>query len=293
VLFTNMADTFQAISSDPAALQQTIEKGPGTEAVGTESFKVQQPFLVDFTDLSRRLEQPTAGNERTPAVPELVSSLPPINSALKVGTPVLPKTVPLNQRFGDVFDQLDTLMKNPNTLLTLKDLRTALSVARPAVEFLAPYQTVCNYPVYFLLGLGEHQSIVAPDKSGTQQNQNVKLVNAQQPNNYGTLNSSRNVDVPAGMKARGATGPGGELHRLEAPLYEPAIDAQGNADCQRGQEGYLNGPHTTGGRYGKGNLPDGTPSGGNVPNTDDNYPILSGPTFATKKLGITNLKDVP
>ena len=54
--------------------------------------------------------------------------------------------------------------------LTLKDLRTALSVARPAVEYLAPYQTVCNYPVYFLLGLGEHQSIVAPDKSATQQN---------------------------------------------------------------------------------------------------------------------------
>jgi hypothetical protein len=226
-------------------------------------------------------------------VPELVSSLPPINSALKVGTPVLPKTVPLNQRFGDVFDQLDTLMKNPNTLLTLKDLRTALSVARPAVEFLAPYQTVCNYPVYFLLGLGEHQSIVAPDKSGTIQNQNVKLVNSQQPNNYGTLNSSRNVDIPPNTKARGATGTGGQLHRLEAPLYEPAIDAQGNADCQRGQEGYLNGKFTTGARYGKGTLPDGTPSGGNAPATDNNYPILSGPTFATKKLGITNLKDVP
>jgi virulence factor Mce-like protein len=284
VLFTNMADTFQAISSSPASLQQTIEKSPGTEAVGTESFKVQQPFLTDFTDLSRRLR---------PAAAQLPVSLPAINSALKVGTPVLPKTVPLNQRFGDVFDQLDTLMKNPNTLLTLKDLRTALSVARPAVEYIAPYQTVCNYPVYFLLGLGEHQSIIAPDRSGTQQNQNVKLVNQQQPNNYGTLNSSRNVDIPPNTKARGATGVGGQLHRLEAPLYEPAIDAQGNADCQRGQEGYLNGKFTTGARYGKGTLPDGTPSGGNAPVTDDNYPILSGPTFATKKLGITNLKDVP
>jgi len=29
------------------------------------------------------------------------------------------------------------------------------------------------------------------------------------------------------------------------------------------------------------------------PNTDDNYPILSGGTFATRRLGIKNLKDVP
>jgi len=293
VLFTNMADTFQAISSDPRALQQTIEKGPGTEDVSIHSFRVQRPFLVDFTDLSRRLEQPTAGNEGHPAAPELVRSLPPINSALKVGTPILPKTVPLNQRFGRVFDQLDQLMENPNTLLTLKDLRTALSVTRPAVEFIAPYQTVCNYPVYFLLGLGEHQSLIAPDKSGTAQNQGVKLVNTQQPNNYGTLNGSRNVDISPGQKARGATGPTGPQHRLQAPLYPPAIDAQGNADCQRGQEGYPNGPLATGGRYGKGQLPDGTPAGGNAINTDDNYPILSGGTNVTRRLGIKNLKDVP
>jgi virulence factor Mce-like protein len=285
VLFTNMADTFAAISHDPQALQQTIEKSPGTEDVGIRSFRVQQPFLVDFTDLSRRLR---------PAVAELPRSLPPLNSALKVGTPVLPKTVPLNERFGNVFDQLDTLMENPNTLLTLKDLRTTLSVTRPAIEFIAPYQTVCNYPVYFLLGLGEHQSLVSPDGAGTVQNQGLKLVNSEQANNYGTLVSSRNVDVPAPMKARGAKdAKGDELHRLQAPLYSPAIDAQGNADCQRGQEGYPNGPLATGARYGKGNLPDGTASGGNAANTDDNYPILSGGTFATRKLGIKNLKDVP
>jgi virulence factor Mce-like protein len=293
VLFTNMADTFQAISADPAALQQTIVKSPPTEDVAIRSFRVQRPFLADFADLSHRLAQPTAGNEGAPAAPELARSLPAINSALKVGTPVLPRTVALNQRFGDVFDQLDKLMKNPNTLLALKDLRTTLAVTGPAARFIAPYQTVCNYPIYFLLGLGDHQSLISPDKSGTVQNQGIKLVNQQQPNNYGTLNSSRNVDVPAPLKARGAKDATGELHRVQAPLYTPAIDAQGNADCQRGQEGYPNGPLASGARYGKGNLPDGTASGGNAPNTNDNYPILSGGTFATRRLGIKNLKDVP
>jgi virulence factor Mce-like protein len=285
VLFTNMADTFAAISSDPAALQQTIEKSPPTEDVAIRSFRVQQPFLADFTDLSRRLR---------PAAAELPRALPALNSAFKVGIPVLPRTVKLNERFGDVFDQLKKLMENPNTLLTLKDLRTALSVTRPAIEYIAPYQTVCNYPIYFFMGLGEHQSLVSPDGAGTVQNQGLKLVNSEQPNNYGTLNSSRNVDVKQGQKARGAKDEKGDaLHRLQAPLYSPAIDSQGNADCQRGQEGYLNGARASGARYGPGTLPNGDPSGGNAPNTDDNYPILSGGTFKTRALGIKNLRDVP
>jgi hypothetical protein len=87
--------------------------------------------------------------------------------------------------------------------------------------------------------------------------------------------------------------PGEPIHRLQAPLYNPAIDAQGNADCQRGQEGYPNGPFTTGGRYGPGRLSDKTPAGGNAPVTDPDYPILSGGTFESIENGIDNLADVP
>ena len=286
VLFTNMADTFAAISSDPAALQQTIEKSPPTMDVSIRSFRVQRPFLADFADLSRRLR---------PAAAVLPSALPKLNSAFRVGTPVLPRTVKLNERFDDVFAQLDDLFENPNTLLTLKDLRTALSVTRPAVEYVAPFQTVCDYAVYFLHPLGEHQSQIAPDKSGTTQNQGIKLVNTEQPNNYGSTIGSRNVDIKKGQKARGAKDEhGGDEHRLQAPVYKyRAIDAQGNADCQRGQEGYLNGSFVTGGRYGKANAPDGAGAGGNAVATDPNYPILSGGTFKARELGIKNLRDVP
>jgi hypothetical protein len=285
VLFTNMADTFQAISLFPNQLRQTIEKSPSTEDVSIASFKVQQPFYADFADLSHRLR---------PAAQELPRSLPALNKALAVGTPVLPRTVDLNQRFEGVFGSLDDLFQNPNTLLTLRDLRTTLTVTKPAAQFIAPYQTVCDYGVYFIHALGEHQSQVSSDRAGTLQNQLLKFVNMTQPNSYATTVSSRNVDIPPGMKARGAKDAlGQELHRLQAPLYGPAIDAQGNADCQRGQEGYPNGPLTTGGRFGKGALPDGTPAGGNASNTDNNYPILSGGTFKARELGIDNLKDVP
>jgi virulence factor Mce-like protein len=295
VLFTNMADTFAAIGRDPKALQQTIEKSPPTIDTSIRSFRVQRPFYADFADLSRRLR---------PAVQELPRSLPAINSAFKVGTPILPRTVALNDRLKAVFDQADHLFQNPNTLLALKDLSTAVTVSRPAIEFIAPYETVCSYFNYFINGLGEAQSQVqhGPTGGGTNLNQNVKLVNTQQPNHLQTIESSRNWDLRPHQRPQGATDSNGRtIGRLYSPPYSVAIDAQGNADCELGQKGYPNGKLSTGARYGPGafgpppntGFPEGTPNGGNGPITDDNLPVLVGGTYISRRLNIKNLKDVP
>ena len=53
---------------------------------------------------------------------ELPRSLPAINSAFKVGTPVLPRTVELNENLEKAFNEANDLFENPNTLLALKDL---------------------------------------------------------------------------------------------------------------------------------------------------------------------------
>src|SRR5439155_1619640 len=45
-LFTNMADTFAAVSHNPAALQQTIAKSPPTLDTSISSLRVQRPFLA-------------------------------------------------------------------------------------------------------------------------------------------------------------------------------------------------------------------------------------------------------
>jgi virulence factor Mce-like protein len=292
VLFTNMADTFAAISQDPRALQATIEKSPPTLDVSIHSLQIQQPFLGDFTDLSRRLR---------PAAQELPLSLPAINTAFRVGTPVLPRTVQLNDRLKKAFDAASDLFDDPNTLLALRDIRTALAVARPAVEFIAPYQSVCNYTVYFLHPLGELQSQVqnGPTGGGTVLNNNSKTVNTDQPNQVSSIEASRPWDVPPDKNPVGAKDSNGRpLGRLYAPIYQPAIDAQGNADCQNGQDGWIKGPFVTGSRYKGGFVKDAngndtsTPTGGNFGVTDNNYPILSGGTYNTRANGINNLKDV-
>ena len=285
-LFSKMADTFAALAEDPEALQQTIEKSPPTLAASIDSFRATRPFLADFADLAGRLR---------PAAQELPRALPPINDALAVGTPVLPRTVDLSNRLEASFAALGDLMDRPSTLLALRDLREGVAVSRPAIEFIAPYQTVCNHFIYFIHSLGELQSVVqaGPTGGGTNLNQNVKFVNFEQPNNIGSISNSRPWDVPPGEDPKTATNAAGALGRVYSPPYSPAIDAQGNADCQVGQVGYIRGPFTTGGRYTAGTLSDGTPTGGTFSVTDNNLPGLRGGTYKSRELGIDNLADVP
>jgi virulence factor Mce-like protein len=299
LLFTDMADTFAAISASPRALQDTIEKAAPTMDVSIDSFEVQQPFLADFTDLSARLR---------PAAAELPRSLPAINAAFKTGTPVLPRTVELNENLESALGEAEDLFENPNTLLALRDLDTALTVTRPTLEFVTPYQTVCNYFMYFMHPLGEAQSVVqtGPTGGGTALNQNLKVPNTSQPNNYGSTTGSRPWDTLAGQKPQGAKDALGKpLFRLYAPPYQPAIDAQGNADCQLGQNGYPNGALNEG-PYSTGNIEDhsddhglpipgqfGTGANGAIVPPDNNIPGLSGGTYKSRELGIDNLADVP
>jgi phospholipid/cholesterol/gamma-HCH transport system substrate-binding protein len=292
VLFTNMADTFAAISADPRALQATIEKSPPTLDTTIHSLPVQRSFYVDFADLSRRLR---------PAARELPRSLPKINRAFAVGTPILPQTTKLNARLQKAFKAGEDLFDDPNTLLTLKDIRTALAVAKPAIQFIAPYQTVCNYTIYFIHPLGELQSQVqnGPTGGGTVLQNNNKLVNSQQPNNVGTQETSRPWDVSPNKDPRGATDSmGTALGRLYGPPYMPAIDAQGNADCQNGQVGWFKGPLSSGGRYPRGFVKNAAgndttvPSAGNWAVTDNDLPGLRGGTYKSRQLGINNLRDV-
>jgi len=299
-VFTHMADTFEAFVRDPTALQQTIEKSPPTLDTTIASLRVQRPFLEDFADLSARLR---------PAARELPRSLPAINAAFKVGTPVLPRTVELNANLEDSFNALDDLFQSPGTLLALRDIRAALASGRPAITFIAPYQTVCNYTVYFLHPLGEVQSQVqnGPTGGGTVLSQGVKLPNTDQPNNYATTVGSRPVDVPLDQNPIGATDDGTEdgapLHRFYGTgPYPPAIDSQGNADCHAANIGWVKGPLNDRGRYLPGSytmpgqLPGQeieVPSGGNWEVTDSDFPIVSGGTYVSEALGIDNLEDVP
>jgi len=291
-VFGKMAKTFEAISACPSCLQQTIQKAPPTLQAGIDSFKVQRPFLADFTVVSKDLR---------PVVDTLHSSLGTINSALETGTPVLRRTVKLNELTGEVFQALDDLARKPATLLALKDLRTTLQVGRPFLEFTAPYQTVCNNAVAFFTGLSGHLSNGVAN--GTSQNILVRTGSNDQKHGFNNSTAERPADVPANKDPQTYLDPQGDHYQvLHGDPYSPAVDAQGNADCQVGQYGYLNGPFNGPDAFYK-PVPinqgesfqdwENRAGGGSHTTTKNDNPGLAGPTYVARRLGINNLKDVP
>jgi hypothetical protein len=296
MFFTDAADTFAALSRDPTALRQTIERTPPALAVASRSFRTSRPVLASLADLEARL---------LPAVDEMPQTLPPLTRALQVGTPVLPRTTGLSRKLGRSSSAFLALVRNPNTLSSLRSVRTALTVLQPVFQFVSPYQTVCNYTVYFINPLGEHQS--QPGRGGTVEVQFLKFPNQFQPNNPTSTFNSRPWDLPPGQPAQDAMFAGNTAGRSEGSAYFPAIDAQGNADCQNGQNGYPNGrllaSFVRKDHQGSvpndpndvvlGTLPDGTPAGENAAVLISDYPALAGGTYKSRQLGISNLKDVP
>ena len=285
-LFGNMATTFEALSRDENALRQTIERGPPTLDAGIRSFPDQRPFLADSERLFRNLR---------PVADEFERSLPGLREALVVGRPVVRRSPPFYERTANVFRSLRELAADPNTLLGLKDLTTLVRTGAPLLEWIAPFQTVCNYTVWWLTGLGEH---VSEDvRFGTAQRSGLKSDNRTQDNRISTSDAEKPADIPdnqdpqtdpnqSGPNARGRDQAGDPLTTLHRQNYAPAIDAQGNADCQTGQTGYLDGPLATGFRYPPSNDPNRL--GGSHVVLDPDTPGLAGPT----RKGVKNLRDL-
>jgi virulence factor Mce-like protein len=296
-LFGKVADTFAAIDHNPANLQASIDKAPPTLDAGISSFRVQEPFLADFADLSHRLR---------PVAAALPTTLPALNTAFHYGTPELPRTVPLNQETGQLFDALDDLARNPNTLLALKDLTTTVAVGAPLLTYVAPYQTVCDGTVYFFTGLGGHMS--EDVKGGTIERVLVRgLLSDPQPGSLSSSENYRPADLPSNVNPKTTKLVNGQYAEVQhGQPYAPAIDSNGDADCQTGQNGYLTGPLPASGTPASGRYPPAKAGPGfNASNLADpfytqqaggshnvvapNTPGLAGPTYK----GVPNLRDVP
>jgi hypothetical protein len=270
----DMADTFTAIGSNPRALQETIEETAPTLDAAIASFQVQTPFLARFADLSRRLQ---------PAAAELPRALPPLNSALSAGVPAFRRTPALAGRLEQLFRAAEDLGENPFTLLALRDLRTTAQIARPAVQLVAPYQTVCNYLNYFFTPLGTHLSEAVP--GGTAQRILAKLLFGGQPNNLGTTESRRPVDTPGDPHEE-------SVQALHKQPNSPAVDGRGRADCQAGQTGYLS-RLVTDGRYPVETDEENFLGGGTHVVFDPDTPGRRGGTYKARELGIGSVGAVP
>ncbi|HEX7301104.1 MAG TPA: MlaD family protein [Solirubrobacteraceae bacterium] len=221
-LFTSMADTFGALARDPEALKDTIAGTPPTLAAGTSSLRVQRPFLDHTAALSRDLDA---------AATELRAALPPVNAALRTGTPVQGRSPALYDGLHGSLQALDDLVRAPTTTGSLRGLTATVDTLQPQLRFLGPYVTVCNSWNMFWTFVAEHLS--APDDTGSSQRALLNM-GGQEPGTDGVGNGGANEFA----HGKGAL-PGNAEQWLHDNVYGPAVDAHGNADCGAGQTGYI------------------------------------------------------
>jgi virulence factor Mce-like protein len=224
-LFTDMATTFEAISRDPGALEATIAESPSTLAVGTESLRVQQPFLANLTTLGRLLK---------PATADLEAALPVINPTIEVGTQTLTRTPILNANLEQVLNALEQLALAPGTNQALHALTSTVDTLNPMVRYLGPYQTVCNDWNYWWTYVADHLS--AQTTYGFAQRAMINLA-APSGGGVGQQGATTPVNGTSGSDSPPLTVFGGTQF-LHAQSYGAAIDNQGNADCETGQRGW-------------------------------------------------------
>jgi ABC-type transporter Mla subunit MlaD len=246
-LFTNMAITFAAISEDVAALQETISEGPPTLETGIRLLPRQRPFLRAFTRLS---------NELAPGVADLRPTLPILNEAITVGTPVLRESVATSEKLKGVLRALNQLAQRPSTKASLTRLSDLFDSARPFAEYVNPVQTVCNYVNYWTTFIPNALS----DRDAVGYNLRQQLIGLPS-GGVNVANPAGNIELPgvvqaplagySGIQANAKSGladPDGPgvfkpyenpiVHApgFSGPTGQEGID--GGDDCQGGQTGY-------------------------------------------------------
>jgi phospholipid/cholesterol/gamma-HCH transport system substrate-binding protein len=217
-LFTSMADTFEALGRDPQALKDMIAKSPSTMDTAVASFRVQRPFLDDLTAFSR---------DFSGATHELRGALPPLNSAVRIGTPVLRRTPALNDEVRKTLNTVRDLAEQPGTNAALRGLTATVTSLNPQLRFYGPFVTVCNSWNYFWTYIAEHFS--EPDSTGQAQRALVNFAGPQD-NSLGAMGASE--------PANGQHAAGTPQFAQDQP-YGAAIAPDGRADCEAGQRGYV------------------------------------------------------
>jgi ABC-type transporter Mla subunit MlaD len=221
--FTAAADVFEAWSRFPDRLGLAIQRSGPTLETAIRSQRVQRPFLRRLASFSTALDH---------AASTLPRSLPRIIPALETGIRVQGRAPLLNRPLKATFAGLRRLMVDPATGTAFRGLTVTGQTLNPILRFAGPSITVCNYFNYAWTHLGE--ILTEPDPTGFGQRvllmQPPRTVNPVDPQ-LGSLGAARPANGEAVLS--------GNPVNFHSNVYGRYVDAQGNADCEAGQRGYL------------------------------------------------------
>ncbi len=192
-LFVNLDITFTALSSIARPyLQETISEGPPSEELAIRDFPFQAKFLANNAAFFHELQ---------PGIATLPHSAPILAEAFAAGTKTLPKTPPINEKLGNVFEAVADFSEDPLVRGGVNQLTRLSSSLKPTLAFVTPVQTTCNYATLFFRNAS---SVLSDgDSNGTWQ---------------------RFIILPSPSDVNGAIGPNNEIGPASAPANGPLED---------------------------------------------------------------------
>ncbi len=130
----NGGSTLDAL--DQPALDRAIQRSPDTLSSGTSALAVLDPVLAKARTITQRI---------APAAQLLPSTTRELAEASRAGVPTLRRARILPPLLDNAFTQLQGLGAQEPSVPALDSLSSVLPGLRSTVEYLTPYQTVCNY----------------------------------------------------------------------------------------------------------------------------------------------------
>jgi virulence factor Mce-like protein len=213
-LFVALDRTFAAFArvSRPY-IQETIEKGPPTLDAVNADLPAVRPFFRDSARFFAALK---------PGAKALGETSPVIARALHAGVPALNASPVLNNQLQPTAQALVDFQEATGVFNGLDLLIDTNKLLKPALEFIAPAQTTCNYITLTFQNLSNSSS----EGNGKAHWLNfISYEPAEGPNSEGT---------PASAPANG---PGRENHLHFNPFPNTGAPGQPNG-CEAGNEQY-------------------------------------------------------
>jgi len=223
-LFVNLDTTFSALARVAPAIQETISETPPTFAVAADTLPVIRPFLANSAGLFGELQ---------PGVRQLAAAAPPLAGALEAGIPALRASPRLNRQLAPTAEALQRFNDNATVRAGLDRLEQTMGILRPAVRYIGPSQSVCNYWSILFTNLASATSIGA---NGGRHQRVTVFEPPEGPNNEGSF------------AAAPANGGGADIDNFlhYNPYPNTAAPSQGQIECEAGNEPYLTGQQVIG-----------------------------------------------
>ena len=216
-MFVALDRTFAAFArvSRPY-IQETISKSPPFLESATADLPALRPFFDDSAKFFDALR---------PGTKALADTAPTIASALQTGVPVLNASPSFNAQLEPTVDALLAFQSAPGVINGLDLLIDFNKTLDPAIKFIAPAQTACNYLTLTFKNLADVFS---------------------ESNGVGNWAGAIAFEAPTGPNAEGtpasspANGPDVKNHLHFNPYPRTAAPGQGGV-CEAGNERYARG----------------------------------------------------